>query len=177
VKVVRRVVSTGNKAADSVEDGDPETKYLALVENPSLLALTSGVVNDSTDGVAGTEDVLKFVDGVGTTDVTMTEDDVRSGELVEVEVVMRAGEVAGGAVEEAGRGGGLSDDETPVSDGGVWLVGDASSSVLVAAPCGPFWFPSGPGGPFLFPSRPGAFVFAGSRAARAFWKDGGFVSL
>jgi hypothetical protein len=97
VKVVRRVVSAGNNAADSVEDGGPETKYLALVESPSLLAPTSGVANDSTDGVAGTEDVLKFVDGGGT-DVTMTEDDERSGELVAVEVVMRAGGVAGGAV-------------------------------------------------------------------------------
>jgi hypothetical protein len=130
-----------------------------------------------TDGRAGTEDVLKFTDGVGTTDVTMTEDGVRSGELVEVEVVIRAGGVAGGSVEEAGGGGGLSDDETPVSDGGIWMVGDARSSLLVAAPGGPFWFPSGPGGPFLFLLRPGAFVFVGARAARAFPKDGGFVSL
>jgi hypothetical protein len=131
-----------------------------------------------TDVVAGMAGVLKFVDGVGTTDVTMTEDDVRLRELVEVEVVMRAG-VAGvaGAMEEAGGGGGLSDDETPVSNGGVWMVRDASSSVLIAAPGGPFWFPSGPGGPFLFPSRPGAFVFAGSRAVRAFRNDGGFMSL
>jgi hypothetical protein len=51
VKVVRRVVSTGNNASDSVEDGDPETKYLVLVEKPSLLALTPGVVNDSTEDV------------------------------------------------------------------------------------------------------------------------------
>jgi hypothetical protein len=174
VKVVRRVVSTGNNAADSVEDGDTETKYLALVESPSLLAPTLGVANDSTDGVAGTEDVLKFVDGGGT-DVTMTDDDVRSRELVAVEVVMRAGGVAGGRVAGgavAGGGRGLSDDETPVSDKGVWLVGEASS-----LRGGPFWFPSGPGGPFLLPSRPGAFVFVGSRTARAFRKDGGFVNL
>jgi hypothetical protein len=205
-----------NNVADSVKDGDPKTKYLALLENPSLLALTSGVVNNSTEDVAearvlvivseaarvkdvvsvpgtlgagwlevdiggrlctncaaGTEGVLKFVDGVGSTDVAMTEDGVRSGELIEVEVVMRAGR----AIEEAGMVGASSGDETPVSDRGVWLVGDASSSVLVAAPGGPFWFPSGPGGPFLFPSRPGAFVFAGSRAGRAFRKDGGILSL
>jgi hypothetical protein len=123
------------------------------------------------------EDVLKFVDRVGRTDVMTTEDDVRSGELGEVEVVIRAGGVSGGAVEKAGGGRRLSDDETPVSEGGVWLAGDTSSSVRVAAPGGPFWFPLGPGGPFLFPTRPGAFGFAGSRAAKAFRSGGGFVSL
>lgn len=216
---VRRVVSTGNNVADSVGGSDPETEYLAVLENSSLLALTSGIINDSTEGVAevrvpatvpeaagaegvvgipgalgagrleveirerlstdcvaGTEDVLKFVDRVGKTDMTTTEDNVRPRELGEVEVVIRAG-VAGGAIEEAGGGGRLSGDETSVSDGRVWLVGDAGCSVLVASPGGLFRFPLGPGGPFLFPSRPGAFVFAGSRAARAFRKDGGFVSL
>ena len=95
---------------DSVEGSDPETKYMALVENPSLLALTSVVVNDPTGGVAVMEGVLKFVDRVGTTDMRMTEDDVRSGELVELDVVTRAGEVAGGTIEERGVGEGLSDD-------------------------------------------------------------------
>jgi hypothetical protein len=186
--------------SDRLEDGDPETEYLALVENPSLLALTLGVARDSIEGVAevtvpvtvpesagvkevgvpgelgdgwpgvdirvrfgtevvaGTEDILRFVDEVEITGVTMTEDSVR-GELVEVEVVMRA---AGASEAE----GGLSDDVTFVFNGGAWIVGDASSSVLITAPSGPFWFPSGPGGPFLFPSRPGTFVFAGPRAVR-----------
>jgi hypothetical protein len=160
VKVVRRVVSTGDNAADSAEDGDPETKYLALVESPSLLTLTLGVANDSTDSVAGTENVLKFVDGGGT-DVAMTEDNARSGELVVVEVVVRVGGVAGGAA--AGGGRRLPGDKTPVSDRGVWLAWDAGS-MLVASWGGPFWFPSGPGGPLLFPFGPGAFVFP--RSAR-----------
>ena len=114
MKVVCRVVCTGSNVADSVEDGDPETKYLALVENSSLLALISAAVNDPTDDVAGIEEVLKFVDRVGTSDMTVTEDDVRAGEILEVEVVMRVGGVAGEGVAEAGEGGGLSDDETPV---------------------------------------------------------------
>jgi hypothetical protein len=142
------------------------------VENPSLPALISAVVNNPTGGMAGIEDVLKFVDRVGT-----IEDNVRSGKLVELEVVTRAGGVAGGAVVEAGGGGGLSDDETPVSDGGVWLVVDASSSGLVTATGGPFRFPSRPGGPFLLFASPGAFVFTGSRAASGSRKDRRFVSL
>ena len=105
------------------------------------------------------------------------EDDVRAGEILEGDVVMRAGGGAGGGVLEAGEGGGLSDDETPVSDGGVWLVVDASSSRLVTATGGPFWFPSGPGGPFLLPASPGAFVFTRPRAASDSRKDGWFVSL
>ena len=138
MKLVRRVVSPGYNTVDSVEGSDPETKYMALVENPSLLALTSVVVNDPTGGVAVMEGVLKFVDRVGTTDMRMTEDDVRSGELVELDVVTRAGEVAGGTIEERGVGEGLSDDETPVSDGEVWLVVDDSSSELVIATGRPF---------------------------------------
>jgi hypothetical protein len=61
VKVVCRVVCTGNNVADSVEDSDPETEYLALVENSSLLALISAAVNDPTGSVAGIEGVFKFV--------------------------------------------------------------------------------------------------------------------
>ena len=107
-----------------------------------------------------------------------TEYGVRPGELVDVKVVPRAGEAAGEAVEEvAGGGGGGLSDESVVFDRGGWLVGDASSSVLVAATGGPFWFPSGPGGPFLLFASPGAFVFTGPRAASDSRKDGGFVSL
>ena len=114
----------------------------------------------------------------------MIDDGVRPGELAVVNVVPRAGEVAGAggvaeeAVEEAagGGGGGLPDDESVVSDRGGWLVGDASSTVLVAATCGPFWFPSGPGGPFLLFASPGAFEFTGPRAASGSRKDGRFVS-
>jgi hypothetical protein len=176
VKVVRRVVCTGSNAADSVEDGDPETEYLALVENSSLLALTAGVVNDSTEDVVEVRVPATVPEAARAEAVVGVPGALGAGRL-EVEVVMRAGVLAGGAGEEAGRGGGLLDDETSVSDREVWLVRDASSSVVSAAPGGPFWFPPGPGGPFLFPSRPGAFVFAGSRTARAFWKDGGFVNL
>lgn len=177
MKVVCRVVCTGNNVADSIENSDPEAKYLALVENSSLLALISAAINDPTGGVAGIEEILKFVDRIGTTDVTVTEDDVRAGEILEVEVVMRVGGVAGEEVVEAGEGGGLSDNKTPISDRGVWLVVDASSSRLVTATGGPFWFPSGPGGPFLSSASPGAFVFTGPRAASDSRKDGRFVSL
>jgi hypothetical protein len=97
--------------------------------------------------------------------VTMAEDGVRPGELVDVKVVPRAGEVAEEAVEEAAGGGRLSDNKSVVSDRGDGLIGDASSSVLVAATGGPFWFPFGPGGPFLLLASPGAFVFTGPRAA------------
>jgi hypothetical protein len=156
-----------------------------LTENSSLLALTSAVVNDSTGGGAGADDVLKNVDGVESIDITTTEDGGRSGERVEVKVITGAGgmaearEVAGGAVEETGGGGagGPSDDESVVSDRGGWLVVDASSPVLVAATGGPFWFPFGPCGPFLFFSSPGASVFTGPRAASDSRKDRGFVSL
>lgn len=109
-------------------------------------------------------------------DVTMIEDGGGVGEIVD-EVVMRAGIAAGGSVDLAGGDGELSDDKTTVSNGVVWLVRDTSSSVMVASLGGPFRFPPGPGGPFLFPCKPGAFVFAGSRAARPFWKYGGFESL
>jgi hypothetical protein len=102
------------------------------------------------------------VGGVGATNVTMAEDNVISGDLVEPE-------------EEARGEAGLS--ESPVPDGELWLVEDVSSSVLVAALGGPFWFPAGPGGPFLFPCRPGAFGFAGSRTVRGSGKGGGFVGL
>ena len=60
--------------------------------------------------------------------------------------------------------------------GGVGAI-NVTMSVLVAAPGGPFWFPSGPGGPFLFPSRPGAVGFAGSRTVRGSGKGGGLVGL
>jgi hypothetical protein len=120
----------------------------------------------------GGKDVVEVVDGVGVTNVTMTEDNVISGDLVEPDDVGR-GVGEEGAGGEAGGEAGLS--ETPGPDGGLWLVEDTSSSVLVAARGGPFWFPSGPGGPFLFPSRPGAFVFAGSRTVRGSGKGGGLV--
>jgi hypothetical protein len=160
VKVVRRVVSTGNK----------------VVETILLLVLTSTVVDDSSDGVAETDflkfvvddsldgvaetDFLKFVvDRVGT-DVTMAEEDVRVGGVGREEV--------------------LSDDEVPVVNRGVWLVGDASTLVVVVGTAlgDLFWFPTDPGGPFLFPSRPGGVsVFIESRAARAFRKGGEFMRL
>lgn len=189
MKLVRRVVSPGYNTVDSVEGSGPETKYMALVENPSLLALTSVVVNDLTGGVAEMEGVLKLVDRLGTTYKRMAEDDVRSGELVELDVATRAGElvelnvvtraeeVAEETVKEAGVGEGLSDDETLVSGGGIWLVMDDSSSELVTATGGPFWFPSGPGRPFLLFTSPGAFVFTGSRAASDSRRDRGFVGL
>lgn len=119
----------------------------------------------------GGKDVVEVVDGVGATIVTMTEDNVILGDLVEPDDVGRGV----GEEEEAGGEAGLS--ETPVPDGGLWLVEGASSSVLVAAPGGPFWFPSGPGGPFLFSSRPGASEFAGSRTVRDSGKGGGLVGL
>jgi hypothetical protein len=107
---------------------------------------------------------VEVVDGVGATNVTMTEDNVISGDLVEPDDVGRAvGE------EEL--------CETPVPDGGLWLVEDASSSVLVVVAGGPFWFPSGPGGPFLLFCRPGAFGFVGSRTVRGSGKGGGLVGL
>jgi hypothetical protein len=61
VKVVYRVICTRNNIVDSVEDSDPETEYLALVENSSLLALISAAINDSIGSVAGIEGVFKFV--------------------------------------------------------------------------------------------------------------------
>jgi hypothetical protein len=133
----------------------------------ALLVLTSNVVNDSPDVVEGTKDVFKFVDGVRVIDVRVIEDEGRPGKTFEVDVVMRAGDVVGEGVEEAGERGGSSDGDTPVSKE-VWLVEVVSPPVVDAALGGPFWFPAGPGGPFLLPLRPGAFVFTGSRAARAF---------
>ena len=118
----------------------------------------------------GGNDVVEVVDGVGATNVTMTEDNVISGDLAEPDDVGR-----GVGEEEVEGEAGLS--ETPVPDGGLWLVEDASSSVLVAVRGGPFWFPSGPGTPFLFPSRPGAFEFAASRTERGSGKGGGLVGL
>jgi hypothetical protein len=118
----------------------------------------------------GGKDVVEVVGGVGAKGVTMTGDNVILGGLVE------PGDVGRGAGGE-GAGGEVGLSETPVPDGGLWLVEGASSSVLVAAPGGPFWFPSGPGGPFLFPSRPGALGFAGPRAVRGSGKGGGLVGL
>ena len=118
----------------------------------------------------GGKDVVEVVGGVGATGVTMTGDNVILGGLVE------PGDVGGGVGGE-GAGGEVGLSETPVPDRGLWLVEGASSSVLVAAPGGPFWFPSGPGGPFLFPSRPGALGFAGPRTVRGSGKGGGLVSL
>jgi hypothetical protein len=131
-----------------------------------LGGLGSGRLEVDTGG----KDVVDMVDEVGATNVTMTEDNVILGDLVEPDDVGRGvgGEGAGG---EAGL------PETPAPDGGLWLVEDASSSALVAAPGGPFWFPSGPGGPFLFPSRPGAFGVGGSRTVRGSGKGGGLVGL
>ena len=86
---------------------------------------------------------MEAVDGVGATNVTMTEDIVGRGP----------------GREAAGGEAGLS--ETLVPNGGPWLVEDASSSVLAPAGGDSFGFPSGPGGPLLFPPRPGAFEFAG----------------
>jgi hypothetical protein len=97
--------------------------------------------------------------------VTMMEDGIISGELVELEDVGRGPERA---EEEAGGGAGLT--ATLVSGGWVWLLGDTGSSAPVVALGGPFWFPSGPGGPFLFPCRPGALGFAGSRLVGGFRK-------
>lgn len=99
--------------------------------------------------------------------------DTGGKDVVEVVEPDDVGRGVGG--EEAGGEAGLS--ETPVPDEGLWLVEDTSSSVLVAARGGPFWFPSGPGGPFLFPSRPGAFRFTGSRMVRGSGKGGGLVGL
>jgi hypothetical protein len=115
--------------------------------------------DDPRDGVAETDVLDSVVDGVRT-DVTMVEKDVR--------------------VEESVREGGLSDDETAVVDGGVWLVKveDASTSVVDVGVGGPFWFPESPGGPFLFPpGSDGAFVFTASRSVRAFGRDGEFIRL
>jgi hypothetical protein len=108
---------------------------------------------------------VEVVGGVGATNVTMTEDNVISGDLVEPDDVGR------------GVGGEAGLSETPVPGGRLWLVEDASSSVLVAAWGGPFWFPSGPGGPFLFPFKPGAFEFAGCRTVRGSGKGGGLMGL
>jgi hypothetical protein len=129
-----------------------------VVETPSLLVMTASD-DDPRDDVVETDVLDSVVDGAKT-DMTMAEEDVR--------------------VEESVKEGGLSDDETPVIDGGVWLVkvGDASTSVVGVGVGGPFWFPEGPGGPFLFPSRPGGvLVFTASRAARAFGKGGEFIRL
>jgi hypothetical protein len=185
---------------------DPKAEYWALVGNPPLLALTPSVVNDCTEDVAemrvpatvpysagvkdvggvpselgsgrlevdtGGKDIVKVVDGVGATNVTMTEDNAILGDLVEPDGVGRGLGGGGGG----GGGGEAGLFETPVPGRGLWLVEDASSSVLVVARSGPFWFPSGPGGPFLFPSRPGAVGFAGSRTVRGSGKDGGLVGL
>jgi len=139
--------------------------------------LRSGQLEVDTWG----KDVVEVVDGVGATSVTMTEDDVILGDLVEPDDVGRVvGEGAGGGaggVAGGGAGGETGLFETPFFGGGLWLVEDASSSVLVATRGGPFWFPAGPGGPFLFASRPGAFGFAGSRTVRGSGKGGGLVGL
>jgi hypothetical protein len=129
-----------------------------VVETPSLLVMTASD-DDPREGVAETDVLDSVVDGMRT-DVTMVEEDVRVG---------------GTAREE-----GLSDDETSVVNGRVWLVKveDASTSVVAARVGGPFWFPEGPGGPFLFPpGSDGAFVFTASRSARAFGRDEEFIRL
>lgn len=54
---------------DNVEDGEPETEYLGLGEDSSPLALTSGAVNDSTEGATDMRGAGTVPEAAGTEDV------------------------------------------------------------------------------------------------------------
>jgi hypothetical protein len=145
--LVRRVVSTENPVID--RDDDPEIRQIILLEALWVLVLLSDVVDDSTVCVSELEGVSKLVDGVNTIDVILAVEDLRGGEIVDIEVVWKENGVVDEAVDEGGGGEGEgefdNDDEDEdkdvdddVSEEIVWLVGGTGATVAGNLLGGPF---------------------------------------